>query len=191
MSISVSNFRAYSDDDDIRFHDENIVIICDPDSSCFGSTPVDIIREEKQKVDDHPDAVDATPEPNGLDIARRAETDYRSQMELLVNSLWLIHYPCLLESDCASAISNNARLVPGAGHVVIWVDCEGSREDVKSQLDGIIPRAYIKTSESDFRKHVWGYLNNNSNPKNGKEDLRDWSQKVLTRLESIDPDYDG
>ncbi|QGX93403.1 hypothetical protein EI982_00750 (plasmid) [Haloplanus rallus] len=186
--MSVSNFHAYSDDDDIFFHDENVVIICEPDAKCFGSDPVEILRDEKMRVDDHPATVDATPEPNGLDLAQRAGTEYRSQMELLVNSLWLIHYPCLLERECAGTIANNARLVPRAGHVVIWVDCEGSREDVKAELEGIIPQAYIKTAESEFRRHVWGYLNNNANPENGKEDLRDWSQKVLTKLENIDPD---
>lgn len=188
MSVSVDNFRAYSDDDTISFHDENIVVICDSGASCFESDPVDIIREEKRKIDDYPDAVDATPEPDGLDLAQRAGEDYRCQMDLLVHSLWLIHYPCLLEHGCADTISNNARLVPKSGHVVIWIDCEGSREAVKSELEGVIPRAYIKTSESEFRSQIWGYLSYNANPEKGEEDLKDWSQKVLTQLEGINPD---
>jgi hypothetical protein len=185
--MAVSNFKEYSDDENISFHDENVVVICEPGAQCFGSDPVDILREEKQNVDDHPNALEATPEPSGLDLVRQASTDYRSQMNLLVNSLWLIHYQCLLDSDCADVISTNARLVPDAGQIVIWVDCQGSRGSVKSKLEGIIPRASIEIAESDFRRRVNGYLNYTANPTKGQEDLKDWSQKVFTQLERIDP----
>lgn len=186
--MSVSNFKSYSDEEEITYHDENIVIICNSDATCFGSDPLKLIQEEKKRIDDCPTSVDATPEPNGLSIVRQANTDHRRQMELLVNSLWLIQYSCLLESDYSGTISNNANLVPDQGHVVIWVDCDGSREDVRSDLTGIIPQAYIQCSESDFRRQIWGYLSNTANPENGAEDLREWSQEVTNILNVIDPD---
>ena len=185
--MSAINFEAYSDEEDISFHDENVVIICDSDVTCFGSDPKKIIAEEKAKIDDCPGSVDATPEPEGLALVRRSNGDHRSQMDLLVNSLWLIHYSCLLDHEFAGTISNNANLIPDAGHVVIWVDCGGSREDMKNELENVIPEAYIKCSESNFRRHIWGYLNNSANPRNGQEDLREWSQNIAATLNNIEP----
>lgn len=185
--MSVGNFQSYSDDEEIPFHDENVVIICDPDATCFGSNPLDILKEEKKKIEDCPDSVDATPEPDGLNIAQKTHANYRCQMELLVNSLWLIQYSCLLNSDIKGTISNNAKLVPDQGHVVIWVDCNGSREEMKDKIKGIIPQASIQCSESDFRRQVWAYLSQTANPENGTQDLRDWSQKVANTLSIIDP----
>lgn len=185
--MSVANFRPYDDGEDIQYHDENVVIICDSNATCFGTDPLDLIKEEKKRIEECPDSVDATPEPEGLKIAQNADTDYQSQMQLHVNSLWLVHYSCLLDSDHVGTISNNANLVPDTGQVLVWVDCKDDREEVAENLTGIIPRAYIEHSEADFRRKVWGYLSQIANPENGQEDLKEWSQEVHRTLECIDP----
>lgn len=185
--MSVANFRPYEDGEDIPFHDENVVIICESSATCYGTDPINLIEEEKDQVEDCPEFVDATPEPSGLEIARESMTDVQSQMELHIHSLWLVQYSCLLEKDCSSAISNNGNLVPDEGRIVIWVDCDGDRDEVANELKGIIPDAEITKTERRFRRMVWGYIEHTANPDDGESSLRDWSQEVNGTIKRLDP----
>ena len=187
--------EPYPRDEPCEKHEENIAIICEPGTECFGEPLIDLICRVCSSIDGYEDSIVTCKNEEGLDLFEASrpvrgterEDQLHAQKMLLTHSLWLIDHNTILKESSWVPLTYQVANLPDESKVYTWIPNDHPqigeiRRDIRSQFDKI----KIATSRSEMESKIEGYLGYQVNPDGSEATVIEWSHKVANKIDDLD-----
>ena len=181
----------YSWDEGCDEHTENIVIICQQDTDCFGESVENIIRRACGDVVDYGDSIDSRETKEGLQLFKQSvwsspEEVRDAQCQLLAHSLWIVDPETLLERELRVGFMQQFSGLPDETGVFTWIDSQPDNPDeLQAEIESQFLNVRIADTVSDIESWITGYLDYGVNPNSSEPTVIEWSNEAANQIDRI------
>ncbi|NHN59801.1 MULTISPECIES: hypothetical protein [Halorussus] len=184
----------YPRDKTLTNHKENIAVICDPSATCFGEPLEDFLNNVCSQITDYGNTIDTADNYNAIELVERScptgsstpDEQRDAEKSLITHSLWVIRYETLLRDDLYTALCYQVRGLPDETAVFSWVDSEGDRESIETEISSQFTSVQVATSKSELEDNIKGYLGFQVNPNGAEQNVIAWSHNAANKIDKID-----
>jgi len=164
-------------------HNEGILLFSDS-RSCYDDDIENILEDIKSGISGYGNTIEIEPHGDGLDLME--EDAVEAEEHFLVNSLWIIHHECILDSELKKDFRFCIQHTPPQTMILIWIDGpEKEHDEIEADIEEAVDsgKVEIVKTKKMLTHLIERYLGKEANPKMGKEKVIAWNNNVWRILD--------
>ncbi|WP_049894595.1 hypothetical protein [Halogranum rubrum] len=177
--------------EDCDEHTENIAIICQQGTECFGEPVLDIINRACGRVFDYESSIYSRETKDGYQLFNQSlwstpEEQRDAQCRLLAHSLWIVDPKALLKEELRIGFRYQLPALPDETSVFTWVDGQqSSPDDTQAEIESQYLSVRVAETVEEIESWVASYLDFQVNPNGSEQTVIEWSNEAARTIDEI------